>query len=151
MSNTNDEKRAVLFPCGNPWIVLFIDNLDRRPPDKVMEMLEALQLLIKTELFVVVVAMDMRFVTLALEAKYKGILKAGGHPCGLDYVEKIIQLPYWLPPIEKETAMDQYIKAQMGKLLAEDGGKLEEDVEQLPPSDEPAAPSEQLYSSDSIL
>jgi hypothetical protein len=84
-----------------------------------VETLEALQLLVKTELFVVVVALDMRFVTLSLENKYKGILEAGRHPSGLDYLEKIIQLPYRLPPIEKQKKLGGYLKAQMGKLSEE--------------------------------
>ena len=105
-----------IFPRGDPRIVLFIDDLDRCPPDKVVEMLEALQLLVKTKLFVVVVSIDMRFVTLALEKHYTGILEAGRNPSGLDYLEKIIQLPYRLPPVDKQTAIHRYIKSKMGLL-----------------------------------
>jgi len=112
----NENREIQIFPRGDPRIVLFVDDLDRCPPDKVVEMLEALQLLVKTRLFVVVVALDMRYVTLALEKEYKGILEAGRHPSGLDYLEKIIQLPYQLPPVDKQEAMGKYITAQMGKL-----------------------------------
>ena len=52
-----------IFPNGKPRIVLFIDDLDRCPPDMVVEMLEAVQLLVKTELFVVVMSIDMTYVT----------------------------------------------------------------------------------------
>jgi hypothetical protein len=91
-------------------------------------MLEALQLLVKPELFVVLVAIDARFVTLALEKNYKGILTAGGHPNGLDYLEKIIQLPYRLPPIEKAKAMSDYLASQMGT-LERDPQKLEQKLD----------------------
>ncbi|MEM7023493.1 MAG: P-loop NTPase fold protein, partial [Pseudomonadota bacterium] len=63
-----------LFPRGKPRIVLLIDDLDRCPPDKVVEVLEAAQLLVKTPLFVVVISMDVRYVTRALEKVYEGVL-----------------------------------------------------------------------------
>jgi hypothetical protein len=117
--NKSDHAKKI-FPRGDPRIILFIDDLDRCPPDKVVEMLEALQLLVKTELFVVVVALDMRYVTLALEDHYKGILEAGRTPSGLDYLENMIQLPYRLPPVNKHEAMHQYVGAQLGKLKEDD-------------------------------
>ena len=89
-----------------------------------MGTLEALQLLVKTDLFVVVVAINTRYVTLALERQYKGILEAGRHPSSIDYLEKIIQLPYRLPPIDKKEAMGRYIEEQLGT-LREDAVRLE--------------------------
>ena len=83
-----------LFPRGIPRVVLMIDDLDRCPPHKVVEVLEAVQLLVKQKLFVVVLAMDVRYVTRALEKRYSGVLVRGGEPSGLDYIEKIIQVPY---------------------------------------------------------
>ena len=59
------------FPRGDPRIVLFIDDLDRCPPKKVVETLEAVQLLVKTRLFVVVLAIDAQYVTLCLEKEYR--------------------------------------------------------------------------------
>lgn len=87
------EKRKV-FPRGPARVVLFIDDLDRCPPPKVVEVLEAVQLLLATNLFVVVVALDVRYVTKALERVYEGVLVTDGDPSGLDYLEKIIQIPY---------------------------------------------------------
>jgi hypothetical protein len=88
-----DAKR-LLFPRGPARVVLFIDDLDRCPPGKVVEVLEAVQLLLATNLFVVVIALDVRYVTKALEKVYEGVLEADGEPSGLDYLEKIIQIPY---------------------------------------------------------
>jgi len=100
------------FPRGDPRIVLFIDDLDRCPPKKVVETLEAVQLLVKTKLFVVVLAIDARYVTLCLENEYQNILSQKRNPSGLDYIEKIVQLPYRVPPISAEY-MESYLQAQM--------------------------------------
>ncbi len=100
------------FPRGPARIVLFIDDLDRCPPDRVVEVLEAVQLLVKTPLFVVVLAMDVRYITRALEKVYKDILMRKGKPCGLDYIEKIIQLPYSVRPIDA-THVERFLRGQM--------------------------------------
>ena len=104
-----DEK---LFPRGAPRIILLIDDLDRCPPKQVVQVLEAAQLLVKTRLFVVVIAMDIRFVTRALEKEYEGILVRDGNPSGLDYTEKIVQIPYRVRPIEP-AAMTGYLRSQV--------------------------------------
>ncbi|HLB45762.1 MAG TPA: P-loop NTPase fold protein [Anaerolineales bacterium] len=101
-----------LFPRGPARIVLFIDDLDRCPPDQVVQVLEAAQLLLKTELFVVVMAIDVRYVARALEKAYDRILVRRGKPSGLDYIEKIIQIPYRVRPIEPEV-LEGYLRAQM--------------------------------------
>lgn len=95
MDRANEE---TLFKRKNPRVFLFIDDLDRCPPDKVVDVLEAVQLLVKTELFVVILAIDVRYVTRCLEDKYKGVLSRQDQPSGLDYIEKIIQLPYRIRP-----------------------------------------------------
>ncbi len=89
-----EREKQELFPRGPARVVLFIDDLDRCPPRKVVEVLEAVQLLLTTDLFVVVLALDVRYVTKALERVYQGVLSADGDPSGLDYLEKIIQVPY---------------------------------------------------------
>ena len=106
------QKGARAFPRGPARIVLFIDDLDRCPPDRVVEVLEATQLLLKTELFVVVLAMDVRYVTRALEKTYNGILVHQGDPSGLDYIEKIIQLPYQIRPIQS-SAVQGFVEKLM--------------------------------------
>jgi hypothetical protein len=88
-----DVKRKA-FPRGPARVVLFIDDLDRCPPTRVVEVFEAIQLLLATRLFVVVVALDVRYVSRALEDVYKGVLERWGEPSGLDYIEKIVQIPY---------------------------------------------------------
>jgi len=106
------EKTDELFPRGDPRVVLFIDDLDRCPPDKVVEVLEAAQLLVKTHLFVVIIAIDVRYVTRALENEYKGVLVRSGEPSGLDYIEKIIQIPYRVRTVSAP-AVRKYLHSQM--------------------------------------
>lgn len=101
-----------LFPRGRARVILYIDDLDRCPPLRVVEVLEAVQLLLKTDLFIVVLAIDVRFITRALETVYKGILTRRGSPSGLDYIEKIIQIPYGVQPIE-DTAVAGYLGQQV--------------------------------------
>ena len=103
-------KAGSLFPRGDPRIFLFIDDLDRCPPEKVIQVLEAIQLLVKTRLFVVIVSMDVRYITRALEKFYEGILLPNGDPSGLDYIEKIVQLPYRIRPISPQGISD-YIES----------------------------------------
>jgi len=124
----NEEDAAKkIFPRGDPRIVLFIDDLDRCPPEKVVETLEAVQLLVNTDLFVVVLAIDAKYVTLCLEKNYVDILHPERHPSGLDYIEKIIQLPYRVPPISAEY-MKSYLQEQMNakKMLTHKSSDSEE-------------------------
>jgi putative peptidoglycan binding protein/KAP-like P-loop domain-containing protein len=106
-----EEKRR-FFPRGPARVVLFIDDLDRCPPEQVVAVLEAVQLLVKTRLFVVVLGMDVRYVTRALEKRYEGILWRRGEPSGLDYIEKIVQIPYRVRPIDP-LAFAGFVGSQM--------------------------------------
>lgn len=87
-------------------IILYIDDLDRCPDDKVIEVLEAVHLLLAFELFVVVVAVDTRWLRHALTKRLPALADgaADGHPGGRatpqDYLEKIFQLPFWVQPLE---------------------------------------------------
>ncbi len=92
----NDEQFSKLektFPRGPARIVLFIDDLDRCPPDRVVEVLEAVQLLVKTPLFIAVVAIDERYVTRALEKYYAGVLFHQGRPSVQITWKKLFKFP----------------------------------------------------------
>ncbi|MEU0092228.1 P-loop NTPase fold protein [Kribbella sp. NPDC006257] len=87
-------------------IVLYIDDLDRCPPAKVVEVLEAVHLLLSFPLFVVVVAVDTRWLTSALRAAlpaFQVVQDASGSlPDAMDYVEKIFQIPFWVEPLDDD-------------------------------------------------
>jgi len=135
------------FPRGPARIVLFIDDLDRCPPARVVEVLEATQLLLKTPLFVVVLAMDVRFITRALEKAYEHVLTRRGEPSGLDYIEKIVQIPYQVRPILAEN-MAGYLGAQMevrreavlAAASAEADSETPSETQLAPPAPAPAPP-----------
>ena len=101
-----------VFPRGPARVAVYIDDLDRCPPDRVVQVLEAVQLLIKTPLFIAVLAVDERYITRALEKFYSGILLRNGSPSGTDYLEKIIQLPYRVRPIMANT-LETYLRSQI--------------------------------------
>jgi hypothetical protein len=58
-------------------IILYIDDLDRCPPRRVVEMLEAIHLLLAIDLFVVVVAVDPRWLLRSIAAHYRDLLHGG--------------------------------------------------------------------------
>jgi hypothetical protein len=85
-------------------IILYIDDLDRCPPDRVVEVLRAIQLLLSFPLFVVVVGVDARWVKRSLNVRYRNQLRSskdGGWDGATpqDYIEKIFQIPFWLEPL----------------------------------------------------
>ena len=86
-------------------IVLYIDDLDRCPPETVAKVLQAVHLLLAFPLFVVVVGVDARWLSRSLTKHYEGLLGSrepdvtGGNATPQDYLEKIFQIPFWLRPM----------------------------------------------------
>ncbi len=88
-------------------IILYIDDLDRCPADKVMEVLQAVHLLLAYKLFVVVVGVDPHWLLHSLEETYSAFKnnKSGGGTSGSwqttpqNYLEKIFQIPFNLKPM----------------------------------------------------
>ena len=88
-------------------IVIYIDDLDRCPPARVVEVLEAVQLLLAVPLFVVVVAVDPRWLLSSLTVRYRKMVRASKSTADEDiwgstpmqYLEKIFQIPFTLPPV----------------------------------------------------
>ncbi len=85
-------------------IVLFIDDLDRCPANRVVEVLQAVHLLLAFKLFVVVVAVDPRWLARSLYELYMPeLFREGANTSGLgsfdphNYLEKIFQIPYTIP------------------------------------------------------
>ncbi len=127
------------FPRGDPRIVLLIDGLDLCPPEKVVETLEAVQLLVKTDLFVVVLSVDTQYVTLCLEDFYKNIL---------DYIEKIIQLPYHVSQISNEY-VKPYLQEQMNAKKEKD--VIDESKSPWPNDDNDNQSQEQQHKNEPVL
>ncbi len=86
-------------------VVLYVDDLDRCPPAQVVAVLQAVHLLLAFDLFVVVLAVDPRWLERALEDHYRAIFRSeGGAAADLsahDYLEKIFQIPFTLAPVDE--------------------------------------------------
>jgi KAP family P-loop domain len=80
---------------GLERIVLYVDDLDRCAPDVVVKVLEAIHLLVALPVFVVVVAVDARWLRQAIERHYD---KMNLSPS--NYLEKIFQIPFQLPAMD---------------------------------------------------
>ena len=109
-------------------MVLYIDDLDRCPPRRVVEVLEAVHLMLALELFVVVVAVDARWLVRSLEYHYRELFSPGDPPVftapagspepevgagpasPVDYLDKIFQIPYVLAP-PPPAALASYLRS----------------------------------------
>lgn len=85
-------------------IVLYIDDLDRCPASTVVEVLQAVHLLLAYPLFVVVVGVDSRWLLHSLERQYSAFREPGQHAklwltTPQNYLEKIFQIPLALRPM----------------------------------------------------
>jgi len=102
------------FPRGKPRIFLFIEDLDLCSPDIVMSVLQAVELLVKTELFVTIISMDMRYITTCLEQHpaYKNILVHNESLSGTHYLGRIFDLTYRIPVVQNEDELKEYVHLQ---------------------------------------
>jgi tetratricopeptide (TPR) repeat protein len=92
-------------------LVIFVDDLDRCLPEKAIEVLEAIKLFLDVKGCVFILGIDHDVITKGLEARYKGIATDGQSlEFSRHYIEKLIQLPFNLPPIEG-SAMRSYINS----------------------------------------
>ncbi len=78
-------------------IVLYIDDLDRCPPKTVMQVLEAIHILLGSDLFVVVVGVDLNWLLASVDKSYVQIAASGERVNALAFLEKIFQIPFWVP------------------------------------------------------
>ena len=102
--------------AGNP-IVLMLDDLDRCLPEEAVSVLEAIKLFVGDETPVAfVVGADREFIERAIDVMYAS-LKDKDDPSprkerfsqlGHEYLEKVVQLPFNLPPIEVDR-IDRFI------------------------------------------
>ncbi|WP_405996672.1 P-loop NTPase fold protein [Streptomyces sp. NBC_00829] len=104
-------------------IVLYVDDLDRCPPDRVVEVLQAVHLMLGLDLFVVVVAVDARWLIHSLRHHHNALFQhentptaddtasdANGLATPVDYLDKIFQIPYALNAPAAQT-MGRYLRS----------------------------------------
>ena len=78
----------------NGKLVIFIDDLDRIVPEKVVEIIEAIKTFLSCKRCVFVLGCDQDYLDKCIKNRYKGL-----NFNGKDYVEKIIQIPFDVPSI----------------------------------------------------
>ena len=89
-------------------LVVFVDDLDRCLPEKSIQVLEAIKLFLDVKDCVFVLGVDQDVIARGIEMKYqefRGKADIESPPRftieGIKYLEKIIQLPFQIPPVEQ--------------------------------------------------
>jgi hypothetical protein len=77
-------------------IVVLIDDLDRCSPEKVVSLLEAINVVMDVPGFIFVLALDYDALVGAVTTRYP-------HVSGHEFIEKIVQLPFRVPPLVLES------------------------------------------------
>ena len=93
-------------------ILVLIDDLDRCEPAKAVEVLQAINLLLNLSSFIVVLGIDARIVTGAIEKHYEGLLGKSG-ASGYEYLDKIVQIPFRIPEPGRDEIMS-FVASQLG-------------------------------------
>jgi hypothetical protein len=93
-------------------ILVTIDDLDRCEPEKTVEVLQAINLLLNFDSFIVCLGIDARVITRAVEDHYKGLLGQAG-ASGYEYLDKVVQIPFRIPEPTGEEVRS-FLSRQMG-------------------------------------
>jgi formylglycine-generating enzyme required for sulfatase activity len=90
----------------NGLLVVFIDDLDRCLPNRAIEVLEAIKLFLDVSGCVFFIAVDRDIIEQVVRVQYTGYMEDTGSKsapvAGQSYLEKIVQLPFHLPPLEDD-------------------------------------------------
>ncbi|MBS1573532.1 MAG: NTPase [Bacteroidetes bacterium] len=120
-----EDFNEMIEKSGIQKLVVIIDDLDRCTPDRLIENLEAIKLFLNVEKTAFIIGADPRIVRFAIEHRYKtDNIENSSDPDSRnkrivsDYLEKLIQIPYYLPKLtdnEVETYLTLlYCKKIMG-------------------------------------
>lgn len=99
--------------------VIFVDDLDRLPPEKAVELLEVMKIFMDIESAVFVLAIDYQVVVQGLEKKFGGTV---GTEKGKSFFDKIIQLPFAVPVVHYK--VDKYILDLLKRMNIEDATRV---------------------------
>ncbi|SEJ69265.1 KAP family P-loop domain-containing protein [Demequina mangrovi] len=116
-------------------IVLYVDDLDRCSHERVVEVLETVHLLLAETGFVVVVAVDPRWLEASLTRKFPDMLTARADRAGLsrahagraattvEYLEKIFQIAYKIPDFRTVEDFGSFVQGLVGEQGAVDAAE----------------------------
>jgi hypothetical protein len=137
-------------------IVLYIDDLDRCPEGKVMDVLQAVYLLLAFPLFVVVVGVDPRWLLHSVAERSPALRRDGPaqelwQTTPLNYLEKIFQIPFTLSPmtdvgfgqlVEKVASIKDGAQPEQLKTAAVPAATLVAPVVPAPAESQPVSPAQ---------
>lgn len=120
---------------GRGWrLVVFIDDLDRCLPEQAVGVLEAIKVFLDIPGCIFVLGMDHQIIERGIRVRYKefaldaeaaaraGQAAAVFPVAGRDYLEKIVQVPFELPPLEGRV-IERFLRERLGKLTGPDDAK----------------------------
>ncbi len=100
---------------GVERVVLFIDDLDRCAPERVVAVLQAVHLLLSFPLFICYVGVDSRWLKRSIAHSYRDTIGDGAsHSSAVedgvvllpnDYLEKVFHLSFWVPGMREANKM----------------------------------------------
>lgn len=98
-------------------VIVYIDDLDRCSPERIIQCLEAVKLFVNVDRTAFIIGADQRIIEHAIHERYKTPLQQTtiSSPYS-DYLEKLIQLPYKLPKLsysEQETYVTLLLCSKM--------------------------------------
>jgi hypothetical protein len=85
-------------------LIIFIDDLDRCIPENAITVLESLKLFIGHAKCVFVLGMDHYIVEQGIKHRYTDKIEMSGR----DYLDKMIQVPFFLPPVPFQRLRDAF-------------------------------------------
>lgn len=106
-------------------VIIFVDDLDRVPPERAVEILEVLKVFLDIPGLVFVLACDYEVILQGL--KSKGAL-AGEEVSGRSFFDKIIQVPFQMPRPDKEK-LGNYLRTLLSRVGA--GELAKDDVDSM--------------------
>ncbi|MCI4065125.1 KAP family NTPase [Micromonospora sp. R77] len=129
LSNLRTVLRDELAGLDNQGIraVIFIDDLDRCEPDQVIDLLESIKLFLDVPGVFVLMALSKELVDRAVAMKYRdfGFAQEDLVDLGDEYLEKMIQLPLYLLPLDNRGVRTLLSELADPQLFDEHGDLLE--------------------------
>lgn len=112
-----EDFEKIVEGVGYRSVIVYIDDLDRCEPSRIIQCLEAVKLFVNVKRTAFVIGADERIIEHAIEERYKHKIekKTISSPYS-DYMEKLIQLPYRIPRLsysEQETYITLLLCSKM--------------------------------------
>jgi len=104
-------------------IIVLIDDLDRCSPDTIIGTLEAIKLFLFTKKTAFVIGADERLIKYAVKRRFPEV-PGENLEVGRDYLEKLIQYPIRIPPLNK-IELTTYVNLLFSQLYSTDAEEFE--------------------------